>query len=208
MPKLWNEAIEAHRHAVRDAILETTAALVAAHGLASVKMAQIAEQVGIGRATLYKYFPDVEAILIAWHERHITEHISQLAELRDRAEDPEQALRSVLLAYAFICHHRGRDTGEIAALVHRGEPIARAQRQLAELFTGLLTQVAADGRLHCDVPPGELANYCVHALAAAATAPDPGAVQRLVDLTTAGLGLPTDGHDHHTGPHRRAHHDH
>ena len=56
VPKLWNETIEAHRRAVRDAILETTAALVAEHGLTSVTMSQIAEETGIGRATLYKYF--------------------------------------------------------------------------------------------------------------------------------------------------------
>ena len=72
MPKLWNETIEAHRREVRDAILDTTAALVAEHGLRSVTMSQIAEKTGIGRATLYKYFPDVEAILPAWHERQIT----------------------------------------------------------------------------------------------------------------------------------------
>ena len=55
VPKLWNETIEAHRRAVRDAILETTAALVVEHGLTSVTMSQIAEETGIGRATLYKY---------------------------------------------------------------------------------------------------------------------------------------------------------
>src|SRR5439155_608112 len=42
VPKLWNETIEAHRRAVRDATLDTTAALVAEHGLASVTMSQIA----------------------------------------------------------------------------------------------------------------------------------------------------------------------
>ena len=35
MPKLWNEMIEAHRPAVRGAILDTTVALVAKHGLRS-----------------------------------------------------------------------------------------------------------------------------------------------------------------------------
>jgi hypothetical protein len=63
VPKLWNETIEAHRAAVREATLDTAAALVAEHGLRSVTMSQIAEQTGIGRATLYKYFPDVEAFL-------------------------------------------------------------------------------------------------------------------------------------------------
>jgi hypothetical protein len=40
VPKLWNETIEAHRRAVRDATLDTTAALEAEHGLASVTMSQ------------------------------------------------------------------------------------------------------------------------------------------------------------------------
>src|SRR5436190_23952323 len=102
VPKLWNETIEAHRRAVRDATLDTTAALVAEHGLASVTMSQIASETGIGRATLYKYFPDVEAILVAWHERHVAEHLEHLAKVRDQAGDPGEQLAAVLEAYALI----------------------------------------------------------------------------------------------------------
>lgn len=69
MPRLWNETIESHRHAVRDAALDATAALVAEHGPLSVTMSAIAERTGVGRATVYKYFPDVESIMLAWHER-------------------------------------------------------------------------------------------------------------------------------------------
>lgn len=102
MPRLWNETIEAHRRDVRDAILDRTSALVAEHGLRSVTMSQIAEQVGIGRATLYKYFPDVETILLAWHERQITAHLGQLARVRDQAGGPDTRLQAVLEAYAHI----------------------------------------------------------------------------------------------------------
>src|SRR5829696_4700292 len=90
VPRLWNETIEAHRAAVRDAILDTTAELVTENGLLSVTMSRIAEKTGIGRATLYKYFPDVEAILLAWHERHVSGHLEHLAELRDQAGDARQ----------------------------------------------------------------------------------------------------------------------
>src|SRR5574341_922652 len=55
VPRLWTETIEAHRHAVHEALLDTTAALVAQHGLHAVTMSQIADAAGIGRATLYKY---------------------------------------------------------------------------------------------------------------------------------------------------------
>jgi AcrR family transcriptional regulator len=100
VPRLWNDTIQAHRAAVRDAILDTTAALVSEHGLLSVTMSQIAEATGIGRATLYKYFPDVEAILVAWHERQVTAHLTQLAELRDQAGDPGQRLQASYCLHA------------------------------------------------------------------------------------------------------------
>jgi AcrR family transcriptional regulator len=87
---------------VRDAVLEAIAALVAEHGLLSVTMARIAEESGIGRATLYKYFPDVEAILTVWHERQVAAHLEQLVAVRDRAADPARRLEAVLEACAFI----------------------------------------------------------------------------------------------------------
>ena len=62
----------------REAILDATAALVAEHGLTGVTMSQIARDTGIGRATLYKYFPDVESILHAWHQRQIDGHLKDL----------------------------------------------------------------------------------------------------------------------------------
>ena len=55
MPKLWTDTIQAHRREVRDAVLDATAALVGEHGLRAVTMSQIANKIGIGRATLYKY---------------------------------------------------------------------------------------------------------------------------------------------------------
>src|SRR5437660_3717161 len=128
MPRLWTDTIEAHRHEVRGAILETTAALVAEHGLRGATMSQIADATGIGRATLYKYFPDVEAILIAWHERQVNGHLEQLAAVRDQPGDAGERLKAVLETYALISHeHHGT---ELAAFLHRGEHIARAHQQL------------------------------------------------------------------------------
>lgn len=190
MPKLWNETIALHRHAVRDAILDATAALVTGHGLTSVTMSQIAEKTGIGRATLYKYFPDVEAILVAWHERHVTGHLEHLAEIRDQAGDAGERLEAVLEAYALISRHREHHGTELAALLHRGEHVARAQRQLIELIRGLLTEVAEIGDLRDDVAPDELARYCLHALAAASSLRSKAAVRRLVTVTLAGLRPP------------------
>jgi AcrR family transcriptional regulator len=188
MPKLWNESIEAHRHAVREATLDATAALVAEHGLLAVTMSRIAEETGIGRATLYKYFPDVESILAAWHERQITHHLEQLTHVRDQAGDPGDRVHAVLQAYALICHERDEHHGtEIAALLHRGEHVAQAHDQLTELIRDLLAEGAKTGDLRDDVAPDELANYCLHALSAAGSLPSHAAVRRLVTVTLAGL---------------------
>jgi AcrR family transcriptional regulator len=188
VPKLWSETIESHRREVRDAILETAAALVAEHGLRSVTMSQIAEETGIGRATLYKYFSDVEAILLAWHERQITRHLDYLADVRDQAGGAGERLAAVLEGYALISHesHGHRNT-ELAAFVHRNEQVARAQRQLRNMIRDLLTDGAKAGELRDDVPPDELATYCLHALAAAGSLPSKAAVRRLVTVTRAGL---------------------
>jgi AcrR family transcriptional regulator len=190
VPKLWNETIEAHRRAVRDAILETTWALVSEHGLTSVTMTQIAEETGIGRATLYKYFPDVEAILLAWHERQITDHLAQLAEVLDQAGDAGERLEAVLEAYALLSHERfshEHPGPELAALLHRGVHVTGAQQQVHDMIKGLLIEAAEAGYVRDDVASEELASYCIHALRAASSLPSKAAVRRLVAVTLAGL---------------------
>jgi AcrR family transcriptional regulator len=185
VPKLWNETIETHRREVRNATLDATAALVAEHGLRSVTMSQIAEATGIGRATLYKYFSDVEAILVAWHERQVTAHLEHLAEVRDRAGDARGRLEAVLEAYGLISHeHHGT---ALAALLHRGEHVARAQQQLTDLIRDLLTEAAETGEVRDDVAPQELASYCLHALTTASSLSSKAAVRRLVTVILAGL---------------------
>lgn len=196
MPKLWSDTIDAHRRTVDDAILEATWALVTERGLLAVTMSGIAEKTGIGRATLYKHFPDVESILLAHHQRHVAAHLDQLGALRDQVSDPMDRVRAVLQAYALICHHRrAHGTDELSALVHRGEGVARAEEGLLRLFEEVLAAAAAAGLLRVDAAPGELAHYCLHALSAAGSLSSQAAVRRLVAVTLTGLALPLRGDD-------------
>ncbi len=185
VPKLWSDTIDEHRRAVREATLDAAAALVAKHGLLSVTMSQIAETTGIGRATLYKYFPDVESVLHAWHERHVSGHVEQLVALRDQAGDAADRLEAVLEAFALIqFEHHG---SELATILHRGPHVARAEHRLSDLIRDLLAEGATSGELRSDVKPEELATYCLHALTAASSLPSKAAVHRLVKVTLAGL---------------------
>jgi AcrR family transcriptional regulator len=188
VPKLWNETIEAHRRDVRTAVLDATGALVDARGLLGVTMSQIAEETGIGRATLYKYFPDVEAILLAWHERHVGEHLEQLAAVRDRSGDALDRLSAVLETYATIAHRsHGHQGTELAAFLHRDHRLDHAEQQLRGILRDLLAEAASFGGIRDDIASDELASYCLHALSAAGTMPSAAAVHRLVEVTLTGL---------------------
>ena len=188
---MWDETIEAHRRSVREATLDATAALVAKHGLRSVTMSQIAEQTGIGRATLYKYFPHVEAILLAWHERQITRHLEQLEDARDEAGDAGERLRAVLEAYALISNEStGHHDAELAAFLHRNAQVARAQQRVRDMIRDLIAEGAEAGKLRDDVAPDELASYCLNALTAARSLSSKAAVRRLVGVTLSGLHPP------------------
>jgi len=181
----WNETVEAHRVGVRKAIVDTAAALVAQHGPRSVTMSQIAEETGIGRATLYKYFPDVEAILVAWHERHVVDHLQELEALRDGHGSSFERLEAVLAAYALI--QQKRHATAVGALLHRDEHVARAQKHLHNLISDLVTEGQTAGDVRTDVTPDELASFCLFALAAASSMPSEAALNRLVAVTLTGL---------------------
>nr|WP_272886653.1 TetR/AcrR family transcriptional regulator [Phenylobacterium aquaticum] len=165
--------------------MDATAVLVAKYGLASVTMSKIAQATGIGRATLYKYFPDIEAILMAWHERQIGSHLDQLSRIRDQDGDVGARLKAVLMTFAMISHQR-HDT-DLGALLHRGDHVVRAHQRLRDLVGGLLAEGAASGALRSDIAPDELASYCLHALTAAGALPSKAAVSRLVEVTLDGL---------------------
>jgi len=189
VPKLWNETVEAHRTQVRDAIVDSAAALVFEHGLRAVTMSQIAEHAGIGRATLYKYFPDVDAILRTWHTRRVEEHLAELVRVRAGSGTAGTRLTAVLRSYAHGMHRAGgHDRGLVQAL-HPDEQISDARNRLRELISELITEAADSGELRDDIAADELADYSLHALAAAAELGSAAAVDRLVAVTAAGLRL-------------------
>jgi AcrR family transcriptional regulator len=188
VPKLWRDTIGEHREQVRDSILDAAEQLAVTHGPLSLTMSQVAETSGIGRATLYKYFPDIEAVLQAWHERHVQSHLQRMSRIAEGRGDAYERLEGVLAEYA-VALQRSRH-GDLGAALHRHHGKDDAQRLLTDLLERLIAEAARDHRVRGDVPARELAVYCVHALAASRHARGPSSVRRLVDVTLAGLAGP------------------
>lgn len=189
MPRLWNDTVVGHRRAVRDAILDTMAGLVQRHGFSGVSMAQIAKQTEIGRSTLYKYYPDIDAILADWHQREIRHHLEHIRAIIAGTSDPGAALSQALEAYG-INLQRGDGSAGIVTL-HQGQHVQRARNHLVQLVAHVIEDGVKATAFRNDMSANELAEYCVHALAAARELSSKVAVRRLVNLTLDALRAPS-----------------
>jgi AcrR family transcriptional regulator len=152
-------------------------------------MSHVARAAGIGRATLYKYFSDVESILIAQHARHVESHLRDLDALRAGSGRVDSRLVAVMRGYASICFNRGRhSTAELTALVHGGPEMEGVERRLRTVFAQVIEEAAEEEFVRTDVSAAELAHYCLRALPAAGQAEDLDQVERLVRVVLDGLG--------------------
>ncbi len=169
MPRIWADTIDSHRRQVRDAVLDATAELVVDHGPMSVAMSAIAERAGIGRATLYKYFPDVESILLAWHARDSGDHLDHLASL---AKSPEVTLNEVI---AFVRvqrerHHRDGAADLVGTLAHalaghHGAAMPEGvEGPIIKALTSIMRELARRDEVRTDLSADELARWVFHAI--------------------------------------------
>ena len=127
-------------------------------------MSRIAEDAGIGRATLYKYFADIQQILVAWHRRQIGAHLEQLSAARATAADPGEALRAVLLAYGEIIRsHHGH---ALASLLHGLPHVRHAHDHLRDFVRAIVAEAATAGLVRSDVAADELARFALASIAA------------------------------------------
>lgn len=190
MPKLWNETVTEHRSAVLDAILDATAQLVHRDGVAGLTMTALAEASGVGRATLYRYVPDVGSALTAWQQREVANHLQRL---RTIAADsaPADRLENVLMGYARLRSHRHGDHGAL----HDAARLAPAEGEVRELLADIIEEAAHDGRARTDLQAAMLAAYATGALGAAAMLPEPSAATRLTALVLESI-RGVDGHPH------------
>jgi AcrR family transcriptional regulator len=184
VPRIWADTIDTHRRQVNDAILDATAELVAERGPLSVAMSAIAERAGIGRATLYKYFPDVESILVAWHERDFAGHRHRLEALRD-ADDVtlEDLVDFVREQRQHHPHARGADVlGALAQTLAGADAVAPAiEPEIVGVLAGLLTRLSGRGEVRDDHDPELLARWFLHAAHAPGDLDDDAVAQLLVD---------------------------
>ena len=121
----------------RRRITESTVALHQELGPARTSVSAVADRAGVRRSTVYRHFPDEEALFAAcsshWRAANPPPDLGAWAAIEDPAERTRTALREL---YAFY----GRTEGMYASLL-RDEPLVPIVQRLLADFYGFLRAV-------------------------------------------------------------------
>lgn len=188
MPKTWDETLEGHREAVRQAVMGAALALASERGFQKVSMSNVAARAGITRATLYKYFGDVDAIFEEWHQATLRHHLAHFAEIAAGDGDPALKLAEILETYALtVFRHHGT---RFASMLHRQDHARRAEARLVGLIEKLVAAGVQSGLFRKDIAPEELARFCHSSLSSTHMLADEQAVRRAASLLLDALARP------------------
>lgn len=152
------DVLRADARANRDQLLAAARELLVTRG-ADISMKDIADHAGLGVGTLYRRFPDRDALLGATAEAYLSELAAELAAARREERDAWAALRRFL--YACI-------DGGVGALASAVEPSLHARMQqdprvlaardaIGAEVADLTREAQADGALRADAGPEDVA---------------------------------------------------
>ena len=174
---------------VRDRILAATIEVVAVTGLGGLRMEHVAKAAGVGRATLYRYFPGGKDQLvneaITWEVgrffRELAVEVADAPDLRSRLE------RGLMFAYRSMAGHAAlatvleADREQFLPRLHDTSPLVVA------VVRDYLAPAVASEQLRPGVDVDEAAEYLARMVLSFIPSPgrwdlsDPDEVARLVD---------------------------
>jgi AcrR family transcriptional regulator len=143
--------LEARRKAQ---ILDTAAKVFAGFGFAGTDVQVIADRLGVGKGTVYRYFPTKEQLFLAAVERGLDELSAEMDCVMAEPIDPVEQVRRAVRAYLGFFHRRPEMAElfiqERATFPHHHRPLYFAVKEEDEKEcqrAELLRRLIADGRV-------------------------------------------------------------
>lgn len=179
MADKWQQARLDHREQQSEAIATAALSLILERGASALTMAAIATAADISRQTLYRYFPDIDAVLvgiatlIASHDDHLEARALQQTE-------PSAQLDLIIRTVARAGGHDAREAAALRATLppQAREVLRQHEDRIVQLLANVLRAGIQGGVFRSDIDP--LADApLVLGLASAA---DPSAPERALDL--------------------------
>lgn len=93
MPKVDGGSVQEHRRLARRRIFAAFAGLLRREGYDAVTLADVAAAAGMSRTTMYNYFPDKDALVVAFTDEEASRHVATLREALAEVENPVDQLR-------------------------------------------------------------------------------------------------------------------
>jgi len=140
---------QARARATMDMIFEATARIIERDGIAALNTNRIAERAGISIGSLYEYFPNKDAILIAMARQRLAEdeRLVRQALAGPDADQNVSLARRAIHALVALHEHRPKVRRAIMAvhLAHGfGSEHARPVQEIAELIVQRNTRLLGD----------------------------------------------------------------
>ena len=167
-----------------DRVLVAAAEAFAASG-PNVSVDEIARRAGVGHGTVFRRFPNKEALIAAV----VCERLGELADLAEALlAEPEAgpAFERFVWQVAEL-HARDRTLFEGAPLCGEIPEVAAAKARLHGLVAELVGRAQREGSLRHDIEPDDVSVLVGSAILGAAQARDRDAWRRYVDVVLAGL---------------------
>ncbi len=139
-------------HLRRAEILEAAERIFVAQGYDGATIRKIADEVGVSSTALYMHFPDKGCILLEISERTIKQLLTRNSEIAAKPMDPVSRVSQMLDSYM----RWGLEHPNAYQLVFSsvnpmsevlGDSLAEISAGCYEIFSGVVREIAADGRL-------------------------------------------------------------
>lgn len=135
----------------RERILDAAEAVFFEQG-AAAPLQQIARRAGVGQGTLYRHFPEREAVILALFERRVR----MLQELPGESEIGPRTLEHYLTAMLEVQERTPGLVSAILASQRYGEQLARLREQVGDILEKPIAVAKAHGLLHPDITPDDM----------------------------------------------------
>ncbi|NIZ10197.1 TetR/AcrR family transcriptional regulator [Pseudooceanicola sp. HF7] len=122
------------------AIVEAAARILETGDAEALNTNRIAERAGVSVGTLYQYFPDKHAILVALIRREREVLLSELRAIQDGGEEVLQQMVDVSIRHQFARPRLAAALEHIEASFPMGEEADEMAREIASISSGLLAR--------------------------------------------------------------------
>ena len=170
----WETSLATHRAQQRNAIQRAAVDLATEQGLGSVGMVDVARRAGISRATLYKYFSSVEAVLASFMIGEVEREHAELELRLSELDDPLDRLHAVLRHLLEYFASPGHLTASTVIDPHQFSPevggqVGVAMRRLHDMVRDQIVAAVDAGALRGGTDVEVLADVFQHLLTAGRT---------------------------------------